>query len=72
MIRILMVCLGNICRSPLAHGILDSKLDSNFFIIERDISLKNQATSDGFNAFNSINELLTVKNNTEILLSAFF
>lgn len=24
--RILMVCLGNICRSPLAHGILDHKL----------------------------------------------
>ena len=28
-----MVCLGNICRSPLAHGILESKLPSeNFFI----------------------------------------
>ncbi|MCF6280545.1 MAG: low molecular weight phosphotyrosine protein phosphatase [Flavobacteriaceae bacterium] len=25
MIRILMVCLGNICRSPLAEGILKSK-----------------------------------------------
>ena len=24
--NILMVCLGNICRSPLAHGILESKL----------------------------------------------
>lgn len=24
--KILMVCLGNICRSPLAHGILDHKL----------------------------------------------
>lgn len=23
--KILMVCLGNICRSPLAHGILESK-----------------------------------------------
>ena len=34
MIRILMVCLGNICRSPLAHGILDSKLDSNFFEVD--------------------------------------
>ena len=22
--KILMVCLGNICRSPLAHGILES------------------------------------------------
>ena len=26
-INILMVCLGNICRSPLAQGILESKLD---------------------------------------------
>lgn len=25
--RILMVCLGNICRSPLAEGILGSKVD---------------------------------------------
>lgn len=25
--RILMVCLGNICRSPLAEGILQSKVD---------------------------------------------
>lgn len=29
-----MVCLGNICRSPLAEGILKSKLDSNNYIIE--------------------------------------
>lgn len=28
--RILMVCLGNICRSPLADGILKSKLNANF------------------------------------------
>lgn len=28
--RILMVCLGNICRSPLAEGILKSKLNANF------------------------------------------
>lgn len=27
--RILMVCLGNICRSPLAEGILKSKVDPN-------------------------------------------
>ncbi|MEO0528624.1 MAG: low molecular weight phosphotyrosine protein phosphatase, partial [Bacteroidota bacterium] len=25
--KILMVCLGNICRSPLAEGILKSKID---------------------------------------------
>ena len=30
--KILMVCLGNICRSPLAEGILKSKLPENFFI----------------------------------------
>tara|TARA_R110002049_G_scaffold138450_5_gene298549 strand:+ start:219 stop:656 length:438 start_codon:yes stop_codon:yes gene_type:complete len=28
-----MVCLGNICRSPLAEGILKSKL-SNFFVVD--------------------------------------
>ena len=27
-IKVLMVCLGNICRSPLAEGILKSKVDS--------------------------------------------
>ena len=34
MTRILMVCLGNICRSPLAHGILESKLPSNTFFVD--------------------------------------
>ena len=34
MIKILMVCLGNICRSPLAHGILESKLPSDKFYID--------------------------------------
>ena len=29
MINVLMVCLGNICRSPLAEGILFSKVDKN-------------------------------------------
>ncbi len=33
-IRVLMVCLGNICRSPLAEGILKSKVDPNKVIIE--------------------------------------
>ncbi|GGX28624.1 low molecular weight protein-tyrosine-phosphatase [Aquimarina muelleri] len=32
--KILMVCLGNICRSPLAEGILKSKLDLNRYTIE--------------------------------------
>ncbi|MBJ7881713.1 low molecular weight protein-tyrosine-phosphatase [Gelidibacter salicanalis] len=34
MTKILMVCLGNICRSPLAHGILESKLPSDKFEID--------------------------------------
>ncbi len=28
-----MVCLGNICRSPLAHGILQSKLPEDEFYV---------------------------------------
>ncbi|PWH82118.1 protein-tyrosine-phosphatase [Algibacter marinivivus] len=32
MTKILMVCLGNICRSPLAEGILKSKLSNDFII----------------------------------------
>ncbi len=34
MTNILMVCLGNICRSPLAEGILRSKLPANQFFID--------------------------------------
>lgn len=34
MTKILMVCLGNICRSPLAHGILESKLPDETFYID--------------------------------------
>lgn len=30
--KILIVCLGNICRSPLAEGILRSKLPESFFV----------------------------------------
>jgi protein-tyrosine phosphatase len=33
-VKILMVCLGNICRSPLAEGILASKLPKNKFLID--------------------------------------
>lgn len=33
-IKILMVCLGNICRSPLAEGILASKLPQSKFKID--------------------------------------
>ena len=32
--KILMVCLGNICRSPLAEGILRNKLDPNHFTVD--------------------------------------
>lgn len=32
--RILMVCLGNICRSPLAHGILQNKLPQEQYFID--------------------------------------
>lgn len=34
MIKVLMVCLGNICRSPLAHGILESKLTNDSFYVD--------------------------------------
>ena len=33
-VKVLMVCLGNICRSPLAEGILQSKLPSDKFIVD--------------------------------------
>ncbi len=32
--KILMVCLGNICRSPLAEGILKSKVDSTQILVD--------------------------------------
>jgi 16S rRNA (cytidine1402-2'-O)-methyltransferase len=33
-VKILMVCLGNICRSPLAEGLLASKLPKETFIVD--------------------------------------
>ena len=33
-VKILMVCLGNICRSPLAEGILASKLPKKKFLVD--------------------------------------
>ena len=32
--NVLMVCLGNICRSPLAEGILRSKVDSKKIFVD--------------------------------------
>ena len=32
--KVLMVCLGNICRSPLAEGILKSKVDSKQVFVD--------------------------------------
>lgn len=34
MTRVLMVCLGNICRSPLAEGIFKSKVDPEEFYVD--------------------------------------
>ena len=33
-VKILMVCLGNICRSPIAEGIMTSKLPKNTFVVD--------------------------------------
>jgi protein-tyrosine phosphatase len=33
-VKILMVCLGNICRSPLAEGLLAAKLPKEKFIVD--------------------------------------
>jgi protein-tyrosine phosphatase len=33
-VRVLMVCLGNICRSPLAEGILSSKANTDALFVD--------------------------------------
>ena len=33
-VKILMVCLGNICRSPLAEGILQSKISKTICVVD--------------------------------------
>lgn len=39
MVKVVMVCLGNICRSPLAEGILQSK-------VSKDISVDSAGTAN--------------------------
>ncbi len=34
MTKVLMVCLGNICRSPLAEGILQTKVDAQKILVD--------------------------------------
>lgn len=34
MVKVLMVCLGNICRSPLAEGVLKSKVDQQKVFVD--------------------------------------
>lgn len=45
MVKILMVCLGNICRSPLAEGIMQKKLKEN--------GIEGMVDSCGFEAFHT-------------------
>lgn len=45
--KVLMVCLGNICRSPLAQGILESKID---------VSMQIEVDSAGTAAWHSGNK----------------
>lgn len=40
--KILILCLGNICRSPLAEGLLRSKLPSNFEVASAGTSFLHQ------------------------------
>ncbi|MDY0342470.1 MAG: low molecular weight protein-tyrosine-phosphatase [Lentimicrobium sp.] len=43
MVKILMVCLGNICRSPLAEGVMRKKLTEN--------NIQGMVDSCGFESF---------------------
>ena len=47
-IKVLMVCLGNICRSPLAEGILKTKVDADKVFVDRIF------TGDDLNRFDLI------------------
>ena len=39
--KVLMVCLGNICRSPLAHGLLEQKINE----MNLDVEVESAGTS---------------------------
>ena len=58
--------------SSIAKGWKSSEIDFNIFIIETDINFKNQALNDGFDSFNDIKQLLSVKNikNLDIIFLA--
>ena len=59
--KILMVCLGNICRSPLAEGILSNKI-SNI-----NVTVDSAGTAGYHVGVNQIQEQLTLqKNNIDI------
>ena len=58
--------------SSIAKGWKLSDIDFNIFIIETNIYFKNQAVNDGFDSFNDIKQLLSVKNikNLDIIFLA--
>ncbi len=58
--------------SSIAKGWKLSDIDFNIFIIETNIHFKNQAVNDGFDSFNDIKQLLSVKNikNLDIIFLA--
>jgi len=55
-IRVLMVCLGNICRSPTAHGILEKQINNNN--LKNYIYVDSAGTGDGILVNRQINGLL--------------
>ncbi|WP_299782583.1 low molecular weight protein-tyrosine-phosphatase [uncultured Formosa sp.] len=63
MTKILMVCLGNICRSPLAEGILRSKLPYEDFVID------SAGTANYHTGSNPDNRSITVGNKYGINIS---
>ncbi|MGB5236104.1 MAG: low molecular weight protein-tyrosine-phosphatase [Flavobacteriaceae bacterium] len=60
--RVLMVCLGNICRSPLAEGLLKSKVDPELVLVD-------SAGTGGYHIGNSPDPrsiAVAMKNNIDI------